>query len=310
MPAKLSLIRNARVMPFQGTMDHFAAGVYDGDGRFLDSSIIRHRASPSEYLPVTKTLSGTYIFGGYLFYHFGHFLLESLSRVYAIRQCRLYPVVFTSPNEHVGEAQKKLFRFLRIENEILLLREPTAIENLIMSEAGSSIHPPLLLEEQVRALGVFRAGAPQESGNKIWLSRSKVRGGGLENEADIEKELRRMDWTIVHPEELSYREQARCVSTARRVAGLDGSAFYSALLADTVHGDFSVFSRRAHIPPILNLALARKTDRVRTFLPPVEPFSGMGTEARVIVRDPETILGPLREDDAAHGKPLPPKSVP
>lgn len=298
MPKKISLVRNARVMPFQGTMDSFAAGVFGADGRFFENSLIPLRGKPSEPLPVTRKLTGTSIYGGYLFFHFGHFLIESLSRMYAIRQCGNYPIVFTSPNAIVnanaGAAQKAMFRFLRLENEIVLLTEPTEIENLVMADAGSAVAPPLFTEEQARALGVFQAGAHGMEDRKIWLSRSKFKGGGLENEAAIEAELHAMGWTIVHPEELPYREQARLVSTSRAVAGLDGSAFFSALLADKVLGEMFVFSRRNHIPPILSLALSRKTGRVREFLFPLEHLGGQYAEARYLLRDPERILGPLR----------------
>lgn len=294
MPAKISLVRNARVMPFQGTMDFFQSGVFDSGGRFLENSIIADRAKPSALLPVTQKLSGTYIFGGYLFFHFGHFLLESLSRLYAVRQCRDYPVIFTSPNDKVAEAHKKMFQFLRVDNEIVFLTEPTEVENLVMADAGSVIEPPLLAKEQIRALGVFRASGRAVDDRKIWLSRSRFKGGGLENETEVEAELEAMGWSIIHPQELTYLEQTRLVSTSRQVAGLDGSAFYSALLADTVHGEFTVFSRRNLLPEILRLALIAKTDNYRGFLVPLEHVSGSFAEERSILRDPEHILGPLR----------------
>jgi len=291
---KLSLVRNARVMPFQGTMDFFRSGVFDAKGRFYENSIIADRAKPSELLPVTQKLSGTYIFGGYLFFHFGHFLLESLSRLYAIRQCRNYPIIFTSPNDKTAEAHKLLFKFLRVDNEIVFQTEPVEVENLIMADAGSVVEPPFLFAEQVRALGIFRASGQEIADRKIWLSRSKFKGGGLENEAEVEMELEAMGWTIVHPEELTYLEQAQLVSTSRQVAGLDGSAFYSALLADTVHGEFTVFSRRNIIPEILRMALTAKTDKYRGFLIPLEHISGTFAEKRSILRDPRHILAHLR----------------
>jgi capsular polysaccharide biosynthesis protein len=277
-------------------MDAFASGVFH-EGQCLPDSL-QSRAVPAPLLPVTRKLSGIAIFGGYLFGHFGHFLLESLARAYVFRQCGNFPILFMSPNDRIYDAQRKLFRFLNITNELLLIREPTEVEQLVMAPAGSAVDPPAVSDAQIKALGVHPAGEGTPGGERLWLSRSRFRGGGLDNEAAIEDVLRQWGWSIAHPESLTYREQVERVGSAAYVAGLDGSAFYSVLLAEAVRGRFFVFSRRNHIPPILRLVLEKKTTGHKEFTFPLTHVSGEGPERIMHLEDTEQILGPLRNISA------------
>lgn len=78
---------------------------------------------------------------------------ESLSRLYAIRQCQNYPIVFISPNhDAVVKASKRILKAIGINNEILLIKHPTSVKNLIYSAHGSSIDPLLITDEQSSAV--------------------------------------------------------------------------------------------------------------------------------------------------------------
>ncbi|SBV96019.1 hypothetical protein KL86DPRO_10972 [uncultured delta proteobacterium] len=293
MAKSFSILPNARVMPLQGTIDAFVSGVFH-NGVCLPESLIEGRSSPAALVEPVQKLSGTYIFGGYLFGHFGHCIVESLAYLHIIRQCGDFPILFMSPRTGNFALNKRILRFLNVFNEIILIKEPTQVEKLVIGPAGSQIKPPLFSDAQIAALGTFPASREEPSGEKIWLSRSEFRYGGLENEAAIEKTLQEWGWKIMHPECLPLPEQVRRISTASCVAGLDGSAFYGALLADTVHGRFFVFSRRNHMPPILELALSKKTGTLRTFTPAVTHVSGVWPDIVYRLDDPEQILGVLR----------------
>lgn len=293
MAKSFFILKNALLMPFQGTINSFASGVFH-NGVCLPESLIEHRSSPSILVQPTRKLSGTFIFGGYLFGHFGHFILESLAYLHIIRQCGNYPILYMSPPTGNLALNKRIFRFLGVSNEIVLVKEPTEVENLAVGPLGSQIHPPFFSDAQVTALGVFPTSGISPSNEKIWLSRSNYTFGGLENEKEIEKTLAEWGWKIVHPEDLPLSEQVRLVSTAACVAGLDGSAFYSALLADKVHGRFVVFSRRNHMPPILELALSKKTGALQTFVPPLTYVSGTWPDLVHRLDDLEDVLGVLR----------------
>jgi capsular polysaccharide biosynthesis protein len=69
-------------------------------------------------------------------------------------------------------------------------------------------------------------------------------GGGLINERQIFPGLQRKGWEIVDPQFLSVRRQISLIASCAHVAGLDGSAFHTALLAREIRGNFHIFLLR------------------------------------------------------------------
>lgn len=253
----MKLIKNAVIAPLKGTMDSFSGGVFYSDGEFVADSILwRGEKPPLE--KHTKSLSGVYIYGGCLFAHFGHFIWESLSRIHTIRQCKDFPIIFISPNDKVYDAQKILFKNLKITNEILLINEFTSVENLIYSQAGSSIQPLYITDEQINALKCFTFSGNKDLSEKIWLSRTKLQYGKLDNEYIIEERLKKIGYKIVYPEMLPLQEQVRLISTSAIVAGCDGSAFFSVIFSKSAQSKFFVFNRRKNIPPTISYVFQKK----------------------------------------------------
>lgn len=287
-----TLIKNALLMPLDGSMDAFASGVFDGQtcvpGSLMSRAVAARPVEPEE------ELTGTCLFGGYMFGHFGHFLLESLSRVYALRQCRPAPLLFMSPNDFIATGQRLLLKRLGLNQDIRLIKKPTRVAALLVSPPGSSVEPDFLHDEQLRALAIFQA-PPLRPERKIWLSRSNFKGGGLDNESWIEERLAERGWEILHPESQDIQEQVWNISSAGHVAGLDGSAFYTALLADTVRGRFSLFSRRNAIPSTLTYMLDRKKVETREYVFPADYTGGEGAASRFMLREPERIVAALEE---------------
>ena len=89
------------------------------------------------------------------------------------------------------------------------------------------------------------------------------------------------------------QQQARLIASARHVAGFDGSAFYSALLADKVHGLFHIFGRRNYISHTLSFMLAAKGIALEKHVFQVEHLYGEEALARFIMPEPEKIIEAL-----------------
>lgn len=279
---KIFSLHNAHVYPLCGTMDRFQAGVFE-KGQLVPCSLLP-RAVAASPAPMQDTVHGTCLFGGYLFGHFGHFVLESLSRLYAFKACKKVPIVFSTPNDTVYAWQKRILRFLKVENEVIVLRHPAVIEHLLMSEDGCTLYPPFISQEQLLAMGVSHLRS-STSPKKIWLSRTRVPGGGVEEEAEIERIIVRLGWHIVHPQELSIQQQTLLVSSADFVAGFDGSAFYSVLFARRVHGHFLIFSRRNVAVKMLTHILLQKGISFKNHIFPVQWVSGEEALARFSMPD-------------------------
>ncbi|MDR1685132.1 MAG: glycosyltransferase family 61 protein [Desulfovibrio sp.] len=289
----LTLLKNAVILPLDGTMDAFTGGVYTAGGQFVEDSLL-HRGRPAPLQQHIDHLAGTYIYGGCLFGHFGHFIWESLSRVYAIRQCKDYPILFISPNDTVYNMHNIFFKTIGIRNELILVKAPISVKNLIYSSPGSSISPLFITDEQINGLQYFNFWENGEKyrtvKEKIWLSRSLLNNGKVTNEQIIEEELQKIGYTVIYPETLHLREQVRLISTADIVAGFDGSAFFSLLFSEKIRGRFLVFNRRRGIPETLLYVFRKRHIAFEQYIFVLEPVKEKWPVSLFYHPEPEKVI--------------------
>ena len=286
----MELLKNSTIIPLEGTMGSFTGGVFSSDGSFIEDSVL-YRGKPAQLQKPVEYLYGTFIYGGCLFRHFGHFIFESLSRLYAIRQCKNYPILFISPDD----GYREFFKLLGVNNEIRIINVPTYIENLVYSRQGSALVPPNIIDEQINALKYYYFNLNEKKSNeKIWLSRSKLLFGTILNESAIEKILTKFGYKIIHPEILSLQEQVRLISTSKIVAGFDGSQFYSLLFAIEISSKFHIFNRRSKIPDEIPYALQKRNVEFELHHFDVEYVCGQGAPSYYMHSEPEKVIEVLR----------------
>lgn len=232
-------------------MDSFTGGIYTADGQFVENCLL-DRGHPAKLQKSDEHLSGTYIYGGCLFSHYGHLIWDSLSRLYTIRQHKGYKIIYTCPYYEQLDSVIHLFlKNIGVENEVHLIKVPTSVENLIYSLPGSALNPLYITDEQLNALKCFQFSkevCANDSVNKLWLSRSNLELGTIVNELVIEKVLEKIGFKIIHPEMLPLQEQVRLISTAEIVACFDGSALFTILFSENIFSKFYIFNRRPRIP--------------------------------------------------------------
>ena len=292
----MKLIKNATIIPLEGTMDSFTGGAYTSDGQFIEDSLL-YRGRPAEIQKPTKHLSETYIYGGCLFGHFGHFIWESLSRLYAIKQHNDCPIIFIMPDNTLFNEQAMFFKSLSIHNEIHIVKIPTSVENLIYFSPGSSINPLFISDEQINSLQCFDFSCDtndKKSETKVWLSRSNLLFGTILNEQVIEIVLAKKGYKIIRPETLPIYEQVRLISTADIVAGFDGSAFFSLLFSKEVYSKFFIFNRRPKIPETIPYVFQKRHVEFELHDFDVEYICGKGAWAYYNHPAPEKIIKILK----------------
>lgn len=236
------IFEQAEVMPLY--KDGY--GIYV-NGSFLPESHIHRVNKTSKKLPQRRACSahmhGTAIYGGRLLNHFGHFLLESLSRLWYTRTDTVSPVIFISGRKELNKFQKAILNVLKIENTIIILKEPTVVSKLIIPSNGYRIQ-----DYFSRYHAEFLACHPyihEKATRKIWLSRSQLVNciHKVENEANLERALSKEGWEIIHPQNYSIVEQLDIFATAQTVAGFVGSAFHTLLFIKDFKGKVILFNR-------------------------------------------------------------------
>jgi capsular polysaccharide biosynthesis protein len=211
-------------------------GTYDLTGKLIrgfEFRRLKRIAGSHPFQKPRKKLRGLYIYGGLLIEHFGHFLLESLSRAWALKAYPQLPVIWQCfPTPKLLTWQIDTFKVLGIEHtRFRLMRRPSKIDTVLLPEAGFGLNE-FLHPDQAAALASFPFRAPL-SGNRIWLSRSKLPPGTgkVVNEEEIEAKLLARGWQVLHPERVSVAEQLSIISDAETVAGFIGLLFTCSSLA-------------------------------------------------------------------------------
>jgi capsular polysaccharide biosynthesis protein len=220
------------------------------DGKVdVESSDRKQRppANASTLSSEPSRIGSSAIFAGPLFGHFGHFLVESLSRAWYFAVRPELPIAWscqTQRNAYVPY-QREVLKLLQVKNDPIFVTRPTLSAELHVPESGFDVGERLD-PALARALGVYSGGSP-EKGYKLWLSRSGLGDGrgGVTNETVVEEILRRRGWHIYHPEQHPLMDQLAELSRADCIAGVEGSAFHLLMLIKRPQARVTIVSRRS-----------------------------------------------------------------
>lgn len=234
--------------------DTLLMGVFDKNGQYVEGTALDRRSGergapmPAGLFPdVTAAEAPEAIYAGTLYFHFGHFLLESLARTwYAARHPEL-PLVWAGAHDwqtaEFRPWQQEILELLGLRNPVVIAADPIRFGRLHVPDVGyrydDTFHP-----QHARFLGRY-VGPPQQSGTRLWLSRSQVGTDVRDlNAAATERRLTEAGWRVTDPGRSTVREQLDQLSRAEVVAGEEGSAFHTLmLLQDLSDKRFVVFRR-------------------------------------------------------------------
>ncbi len=269
--SSIRAINNAVLAPFgppefNGNREQRRAGVMDAELQPVDVGPLgnfRITALPptAEDVPnIRERLEGTWLFGGFLKDHFGHFLTNSIGRLWAAQFItNLRGVVYLADQTHrtqssVYEAAKKVFGFPEIHR---LINSHCDVEHLVLAD-------DLFCEMQrCRASPAFNNWVRQSlpkcalQQRDIYVTRGQFdpTKGRILCEDVLEKNLREAGYEIFAPETASLEEQVLTYRAARRIVAADGSALH--LVAFCAHPDAKVacVQRRSALPSTLRIHL-------------------------------------------------------
>ncbi len=167
---------------------------------------------------------------GALHCSYGHFLIQSLSRLYILKQLPSnYSLIFHSnlnPSAQFYRYQQELFKYYGIINPVFLLNRPTLFKEIIIAPSGSAVNG-YFCREQLDALAITDSNPIK--GKRIYLSRAHMEHKFYQNEWELHKILARRGWEIVYLESLSITKQFEKLATAQTILAMSGAALHSLL---------------------------------------------------------------------------------
>ncbi len=200
---------------------------------------------------------GDHMFAGLLYGHFGHFLVESTARLWALETLgsKLDGIVFV-PKAQVRQQQV----LARYQVFLDLLGIDLPVENLTEPARYDAIHVPRQgfgMFGMIEGIPEYRhfmrsrldrritANGPQ----KLYVSRSELphMRGGLLGEKLIEQHLIAEGYHIYHPQKHSFHDQLAAYKAADFIVSPDGSPLHMAALVARPGTRIAVVARRPNV---------------------------------------------------------------
>lgn len=176
-----------------------------------------------EYSDKTAIYLGIYI------NHWGHFILESLNRLWYLlneTQDKNVEYVFLTLEGFNNNCNELLELFGLPIEKIKFIEKPTQYKKVIVPEASYQLNT-YWSDEYKNICNKTSNSIHPIKNNKIYLTRRKFRLGNLFGEEMLEKLFTKNGYKKIIPERLSASKQIGIISGTKLVAGITGSAMHS-----------------------------------------------------------------------------------
>lgn len=255
----VTVVRNATVVPPAVSAFVQEAGVLDADGAYVPQGALWRRfrpitVEPAQPAEIAETIPGRWLWGGVLWVHFGHFLVESTSRLWGLAELDgpVYGVLFIPKRPKVGETVQPYHRhfmdLMTPELPIRVATSPARVEELVVPGQGFGIGKIMAGTDKFRtAIHERFAREVQPDGpERLYISRSALGlgKGGLLGEELLESLLEREGYEIFHPQKHPMRTQIARYKAARQIVAADGSALHLYAMVGRADQRVAMISRR------------------------------------------------------------------
>jgi hypothetical protein len=245
--------------PRKGALRFAKGGVYDSDLNLLPVFLQREtfeaaeRATnilkndpvlPRDELVDAEDMPGKYVYLGILRGHFGHFLLESISRMwYMLKADRDTKIIVhgSGVDDRLPSYVKYIFQLLDIDlDRVVAATHTMRIEHLFFPQSEFEIrwranasYANLFRELYNRNKRLFPI---RSTPKRVYLTRRQLKlktardhRKAVANEAQVEALFAARGFEIIAPEKIPFHEQIAIAGGANQLAGLKGSALHMSL---------------------------------------------------------------------------------
>lgn len=179
-------------------------------------------------------LEGAWLYGGILYSHFGHFLFESISRLWPIDALRdqVSGIVFVGLRQigGISEGLSKVLGHLDVRLPLHFVNDPTVVQRLYVPRQGSAMGPLASGTPTFRAFVREKLTRiePRPNVGRIYLTREAYRlaRGGIFAEDRLRSLLEAAGYSAYSPEAHSFEDQVATYRGATHIVGPDSSALH------------------------------------------------------------------------------------
>ncbi|MDQ7788258.1 MAG: glycosyltransferase family 61 protein [Thermodesulfovibrionales bacterium] len=239
------IYKNATYHPCNGN-PLVNSGLYSDNGDIIKESCLFRGTHKSEMITAIKPydpslkkiyLNDSYIYGGPIVAHYGHFLTECVGRLwYLLEEHKIDSFLLFHGNKSTLKIDfiKKILKNLPIqEDRIIILDHVAQLAEVIiplpsMTNRGEifTIHRKLPIKV---AESILNPREIKHTNQPVYLSRRKLPLGYrvILNERKLENRLKKYKVKIIYPEELEFAEQVVLFNSHSVIIGPLGSAHHA-----------------------------------------------------------------------------------
>ena len=241
----VEIFENATILPlkkFEGDSLLFGrGGLVDKNGRYVEKSAIKNRVEFSYEFEIKERKEETVVYCGYLVNHWGHFLIEAVSRLwYFLEEDKsIDKYVFFIDFEETREIKgnyKEFFELLGIWNKIEIINKATQYKKVIVPDLGYKwldYYSDQYKNIFNRIADNIKINSEWESKEKIFLTRSY-----LKKAQKVEFGLDMLDnyyikngYEVIAPENLTLSHLIYLIRNAKICASISGTLPHNMLFA-------------------------------------------------------------------------------
>ncbi len=257
--SRIDAVEDATVVTAYNSHRRQKAGVLDAQGDYVDHGIVwrfdkRMTLAPDMPERVKGHLEGRWIWGGILFDHFGHFLVESLSRLWAAHAGERFDGICFIPKRRgrsggLKPYQENVLQAFGITAPVRLLNRPARVDTLLVPGQafglGALAQGAPVMHDAVHAH--FGTDIAPDGPERLYVSRTGLgmEAGAIVGEADIEAHLAAEGYEIFHPQDHDLATQIARYKAARKLVFADGSAGHLYAYVGRADQDVAYILRRS-----------------------------------------------------------------
>lgn len=239
-----------------------AAGLFNENSDFMtEGHCWRSSSAPITVAPIppditspVERLTGRWMFGGLFYAHFGHFLVETTARLWAVPQIDTLEGIVFYPKQKMTHEWRYIREMMPFfaqcglgHLKIRAPQQPVVIDELLTPPQAFGMSEMMAGRPEYRAWvrdTIGRDVAPAGA-DKIYASRAHLpsKRGTILRETWLEALMEKAGYTIIHPQEMSFAAQIAQWKAAKQIVGLDGSALHLAAMLARPDAQVAVINR-------------------------------------------------------------------
>lgn len=216
-------------------------GVVDENGEYVPLSAVDRRVQFSYPVEAPEYRDETVVYCGYLIDHWGHFLIEGVTRLWYFLENdpTIDKYVFflkEGEDRQIKDNYLEFFRLLKIWDKLEIINKPTTYRQVVIPERGIRVrtaYTPKLLKVFDTIADNVQVDPSWETPEKIFCSRSQFKKGiSFEyGYATLDDFFRRNGFTILFLEKVPLGQMIHYIRNAKVVAMASGSLAHNMLFS-------------------------------------------------------------------------------